>query len=221
LYWIEFLDEFVKDWPMARPKNQTQRREQLLDATLHAIGERGVSELRIRDIADAAGVSTGTVHYYFDDVDRLLQEVHQRASERFFGARLVIVTELDDGRDKLTALIESGLPGSADDQLVVSLYELDVHKRASQVHAALITGLYDRQVALYVGVLEVGRAQGHFVLASNVLDIAQNLVALEDAYGLHIVTGNRSLPPRRARELILSYARTATGCDDLQLGDPA
>jgi hypothetical protein len=133
----------------------------------------------------------------------------------------VIVTELDDGRDKLTALIESGLPGSADDQLVVSLYELDVHKRASQVHAALITGLYDRQVALYVGVLEVGRAQGHFVLASNVLDIAQNLVALEDAYGLHIVTGNRSLPPRRARELILSYARTATGCDDLQLGDPA
>lgn len=197
---------------MARTKNQEARREQLLDAALHVINERGLASLRIRDVAAEAGVSTGTVHYYFDDVRGLLEKVHERASARFFQDRLTIVSTTPDARDKMLAMIAGGLPATADDELVVALYELTSYLRFRDEHAALLTALFDKQVALYLAVLEVGVAQGHFRLNAPALDIAQNLVALEDAYGLHIITRNRSVPPPRAAELIYTFARTATDC---------
>jgi hypothetical protein len=81
----------------------------------------------------------------------------------------------------------------------------------------LLQALYERQVALYFSALQLGVAQGHFHLSGPVVDLAQNLVALEDAYELHIISGNRSAAPERARELILGYARTVTGCAELEL----
>jgi AcrR family transcriptional regulator len=201
--------------PMARPRDQTARRTNLIASTADAIRDKGIASLRIRDVAEAAGVSTGTVHYYFNDLDQLLFEVHTAACDRFFDDRMAATTDLDDARDKLRRMIASGLPSSRDDATVVALYEIDLYKRGDQMHGLLGRGLYDRQVALYHGILELGRSQKHFRLTAPVLDVAQNLVALEDAYGLHIISGNQSLPVERCTELIVSYARSATGCSEL------
>jgi AcrR family transcriptional regulator len=200
---------------VARPRNQTERRSLLVNSALDAIRERGISSLRVRDVAEAAGVATGTVHYYFNDLDRLLHEVHSQACERFFGARIAALEGVDDARAKLARTIESGLPGSADDAIVIALYEIDVYKRGDPVHALLASALFDQQVALYYGILELGRSQGHFALTEPALDVARNLVALEDAYGMHIVVGVRSLPVAACRGLLAGYARTATGCKDI------
>ena len=198
---------------MARPRNQTERRALLVDSTLRAIRERGIASLRIRDVADVAGVATGTVHYYFDDLDRLLHEVHSRAADRFYDDRLTAIADVRDAREKLARTLRTGLPSSAEDEIVIALYELGVYKRGDPIHGLLSSGLYDRQVALYFGILELGQAQGHFRTdLEPPLDVARNLVALEDAYGLHIIDGNRSLPLERCAALLAGYARAATGC---------
>lgn len=200
---------------MARFKDQERRRDDLVAAALSVIREYGVAGLKIRDVAERAGVSTGTVHYYFDDIQGLLYEVHARARKRFYDDRLALLTQLSDARDKLVTAIRGGLPTSTDDDLVGALYKLDGHLRFRESNAELFTALYDTQVAIYVGVLEVGVAQGHFTLAADVTDLAQNLVALEDGYGEHIVVGARSLPYARVVELICGYARLATRCPDI------
>jgi AcrR family transcriptional regulator len=198
---------------MARPRNQTARRMQLVDSTLKAIHERGIASLRIRDVAEVAGVATGTVHYYFDDLDRLLHEVHSLAADRFYDERLAAIAGVRDAREKLGITLRTGLPRSPEDEIVIALYEIGVYKRGDPIHGLLSSGLYDRQVALYFGILELGQSQGHFREdLEPALDIARNLVALEDAYGLHVIDGNRSLPLERCAALIESYARTATGC---------
>lgn len=200
---------------MARSKDQTAARAAIVAATLSAIRDRGINTLRVRDVAEIAGVSTGTVHYYFDDFDTLLHEVHRQAGARFCTDRRAMVSAIADARAKLRAMIAAGIPSSADDPLVIALYRLNAHLGFRDRHAELISALYEQQVTLYLAVLEIGVAQGHFRLTGPALDIANNLVALEDGYGLHIVTPNRAVPPARAAELILSYARTATGCADL------
>lgn len=200
---------------MGRRKDQAAARAAIVDATLTAISTHGVSTLRVRDVADVAGVSTGTVHYYFDDFDTLLLEVHRQSSTRFFTDRMDMVVGIPDARDKMRAMITAGIPSTSDDPLVIALYRLNAHPSLRDQHAELITGLYEKQVALYLAVLVVGVSQGHFTLNERPLDIASNLVALEDGYGLHVITPNRALPPRRAAELICSYARSATGCADI------
>lgn len=78
-----------------------------------------------------------------------------------------------------------------------------------------MTSLFAREVALYTTALEVGSATGVFSLAASAHDLAHGLVALEDGYGLHIVSRNAAQRVDRARELILAHARAVTGCAGL------
>src|SRR6516162_3808171 len=64
---------------MARAMRQTDRRDQLLLAALDAIRERGIGNLRVQDVAERAGVSTGTVHYHFSDIEQLIHDVLAQA----------------------------------------------------------------------------------------------------------------------------------------------
>jgi AcrR family transcriptional regulator len=200
---------------LARRKDQAAARAAIVDAALIAVRDRGVAELRIADVAAVAGVSTGTVHYYFGDFTNLSREVHRLASDRFFAQRLSAVTQLADARHRLSSMIATGLPRSSDDALVTALYYLGAHMGFRNDHSALSSGLFDKQVALYVGTLEYGVAQGVFRLDEPVVDVATNLVALEDAYALHIIDATPALSYPRAVSLICSFARTATGCADI------
>lgn len=204
-----------KNGDVARPRNQAARREQLVAAATRAVRRHGLHQVRVADIADEAGVARGSVHYYFRDLDELLRSVYQQAGERFYTARMTAAAALPDARDKLVESIEHGLPDGPDDELAVVLYEFSM-VRDDPVFSALSQSLYDRQVAMYAAILEVGASQGHFTMAAPVLDVAANLVALEDAYGLHIVSRNASLPRERTLDLLLSYARIATRCEDLR-----
>jgi AcrR family transcriptional regulator len=198
---------------VARPKNQTARRRQIAAATRRVVLERGAHDLRLKDIADAAGLSTGSISYYYPDVDELLLEVYQHSIDRFYSLRVELTEAIPDVRERLLAMISSGLPKDRDDQDVGLLYELGTASRGSKSWGVLISTLYERQVALYQIILEVGQAQGIFKLVGPTRSIARNLVALEDAYGLHIVTNNVAIDYETARRLICDFAELATSCE--------
>ena len=186
-----------------------------MQIALTTIQERGIEGLRVRDIAEVAGVSTATVHYYFDDLDGLWTEVHALAVDRFFTERETAIALHDDAREKMDVMIRGGVPQSSDDPITVALYHIDNAKRGDPRGALLRTRSFDKQAMLYVGILELGVGQGHFTVTDPTIEIAQNLVGLEDAYCMHIIESNASLPYERCIELMFIYARSATGCREL------
>lgn len=56
----------------------TERREQLIDATIELMQSQGVAALNLRDIAKHAGASLATVHYCFADKDELIHAAVER-----------------------------------------------------------------------------------------------------------------------------------------------
>jgi len=196
---------------VARSKNQEARREQLAEAALRMIADRGLGNVRVKDIADDLGISPRLVAYYYPELDDLIDDVYRSAVDRYYWQRLAAIEQLEDATSRLVRLVTSGLPTGGIDLLSRALYELAVNAARNPLHATLLTLLYDREVSLYVAVLEAGRASGAFTLAEPVLSVAKNLVALEDAFGLHINGGNSSLDPHAAEGLLRSYARSATG----------
>ncbi|MDT7804838.1 MAG: hypothetical protein QOI78_8271 [Actinomycetota bacterium] len=197
---------------MARPSRAPERRVELIAVAKRAVVERGVLDLRLRDIADGAGLSSGSVLYYFPTLADLLQEVQREAVERFCEARERAAGTRERPGERLRAMLRSGLPTGPDDELCVLLYELGTIARRDPVYAARHITLYERQVGIYTGILEAGAATGEFTLTADAVAIARNLVALEDGYGLHLTQAVPTLTPAVAEAMLLSYARTATTC---------
>ena len=198
---------------VARPKEQTARRRDIIAAARRAIVDRGVRGLRIKDVAAQAGISPGLVTYYFGELDRLLFDVHQDSVDRFYWGRLRAMDGLADGVARLRALVDEGLPSGPADELCHALYELHLHAARDGTHAALMTALFEREVALYSSVLRRSEEEGEFTLSAPVEDIATNAVVLEDAYGLHVIARNRSVDRERGAALLLGYLDTVTGAD--------
>src|SRR5919206_2292643 len=70
--------------PPGPDPRRPERLEQILEAACRAILERGFPATRIADIAAAARVSSGTVHYYFSTKDEVLIAALKWASARLF-----------------------------------------------------------------------------------------------------------------------------------------
>ncbi|GAB3746333.1 TetR/AcrR family transcriptional regulator [Amycolatopsis oliviviridis] len=195
---------------MARPSKAPERRAELIEVARRALLDRGVLNLRLRDIAEGAGLSSGSVLYYFPTLTDLLQEVQREAVARFCSARELAAAAKSSPAERLTAMIRSGLPTGPTDELCVLLYELGTIARRDPAYAARHIALYEQQVRIYTGILEAGAATGEFTLTADAVAIARNLVALEDGYGLHLTQAVPTLETATAEALLLSYARIAT-----------
>ncbi|GAB3586481.1 TetR/AcrR family transcriptional regulator [Leifsonia lichenia] len=195
---------------MARPRRQEERRADLVEAALTAVSEHGLRSLSLADVAEKAGLTRGAILYYYEDLDALLVEAHRAGLERFCDHRDAVVAAIAEPQLQLAAAIREGLPSGPDDALMRLLYEFDVLAGTSKLHDDLVEKMYLRQLATYTAILERGTASGAFAPRLDVATLAMNLVALEDAYGLHIVAGN-SLITVESAEAAMTAAAAGLG----------
>ncbi|MCW2919734.1 MAG: hypothetical protein JWN52_7802 [Actinomycetia bacterium] len=196
---------------MATRKSRAERRQDLIEAARRAMIQHGTDGVHLNQVAEQAGLTSGAVLYHYPELSDLLLEAHHAGMERFYDLRLKKIARVSDPVEKLVATVRSGLPDGPDDPDVRLLNELGGAAGRNRVYATLLTTLYDRQVSMYQLILETGATHGVFTLAGDSLTIARNLVALEDAYGYRIVARHPLIGPAEAAELILDYARQATG----------
>lgn len=186
-----------------------QRRQKLLKAAQRAVVMHG-ADVRLKDIAVLAGLTSSAVLYHFPDVQSLLIEANRAAMERFYDSRLKAIEGHSSPGEKLAVTIARGLPVDSDDEDVKLLCALGGAASRYPVYAAMLTALFDRQVAMYQVILESGAAVGEFTLTASSETIGRNIVALEDAYGYRMAARHPAIDHRVAAELILSYARVST-----------
>ncbi|SEM03133.1 TetR/AcrR family transcriptional regulator [Streptacidiphilus jiangxiensis] len=186
------------------------RRAELSRAVERALLARGLEGLRLRDVAEEAGVTPAAVLYY-GDLDTLVHSTYRQAIERFSLEREQAADQFPDARDKLTACIDKGVASGPEDALTLLLFEYWPRSLRDARVAALDSALTERQVAVYASILVLGQAQGHFVLPDPPRQLAASFVALEDGYQMEILAGRRS----RAEVLraIHAFARAVTGYD--------
>jgi AcrR family transcriptional regulator len=94
--------------PYAPRLPPAQRREQLIDAALEVIIERGYARISIEAIARAAGITRPVVYDHFPNLNRLLHAVIER-EERISLEQLAQVVPEDPGDQAPAELLTTGL----------------------------------------------------------------------------------------------------------------
>lgn len=95
-----------------RPKNadSSDTWDRILAAARSVLGEAEESEISLRDVARTAGVSLGTVHYYFASKEALLEACLDQYYERLGALALEVAKDLSEAtRENGREVIERGL----------------------------------------------------------------------------------------------------------------
>ena len=191
--------------PMPRPKNQARRRHELVSATSDVIAEKGLAAVRLRDVAEAAGMTSGNVLYYYDGLNQLFFAAYERAIERFCVEREEAVAEAGAPAAQLAVALRLGVPRGPEDTEIRLLYEFEAVAFRSRACAELMASYVARQVDMYERILREFDAVGY------PRDAARNIVALEDGHGVYVLTGQ--VAPAELERLLLAHATAITGVE--------
>lgn len=189
-----------------RPSVEEQRREEVLQATLELITEVGYGRVRVADIAERVGMSTGTIHYYFDTKEDVLDaafrfavSVSQRLSED-------AVAGIDDPWDRLVALVDAHLPHA--DGRTEWLIWLQLWNEASVRPSlrALNDESYGRWVERVESIVGEGQDGGTF-RPIDAHDFVLRLLTMMDGLVIQVLMGSVEVDVAHLRELLLGFAR--------------
>ncbi len=93
-------------------RNEPDRRQRIVDATLAVIAEEGVAGTTHRRIAASAAVPLGSVTYYFDTLDTLIRTAFLQLAEQSsaaFGERLAQAKDRDTAKAAVVSIIAESI----------------------------------------------------------------------------------------------------------------
>jgi AcrR family transcriptional regulator len=206
--------------PPGHDRRRPERLEQILEAACRAILERGFPATRIADIAAAARVSTGTVHYYFATKDEVLIAALKWASARLF-ARIGRPGD-DSAAHRLGRLLAVSVPypGPAREEYVlwIELWLRVLHQPELLPQCEAFSSQWR---GYFRDVVRQGTEAGEFAPSSAPDEVAERLVAFVDGIGFETALGYRWTSPARMHERVVEFAAEQLGVAPEALMAPA
>jgi AcrR family transcriptional regulator len=143
------------------PGDLPDSREKLLAAALHLFATHGVDRVSVRDIANAAGVNSALVGYYFRGKDGLLSQLYRRHCEPMNAERLRMLESFSRGgkipslEKVLEAFVRPALAITRTDEGLSEFTRLRALLAAerTEVLDALIAENFDRSSSIFVNAI--------------------------------------------------------------------
>lgn len=153
----------MTDIPSKRVLQREERRQQILDAALTVFSGKGFHATNVSDVAAEAGVSQGTIYWYFESKEELFHAALLSAFMDLGEGILGSLAECSTATDKVLALTESmeGLADVAEGLFMLFLgYWSSSERReeSAQIWIELLVQYKD----VVVAVIEEGIGNGEF-----------------------------------------------------------
>ncbi|MEO9110265.1 MAG: TetR/AcrR family transcriptional regulator [Jatrophihabitantaceae bacterium] len=140
----------------------SERRAQLLALAAHLFAERGLRETTVRQIADAAGILSGSLYHHFPSKEAMVDEILTGFLDDLFGAYQQVAGRTDDPRAALEAIIRASFTAIEQHNDAVAIYQREARQLAEQPAFSYIHDRLAEFRALWHRVLADGIADGTF-----------------------------------------------------------
>ena len=112
--------------PPAVDSGASGRRRELLSIAAELFAERGLRATTVRDIAEAAGILSGSLYHHFASKEAIVDEILSDFLDGLFGEYRRIVDSDESARVKLEMLIRSSFQAIHDRPHDVAIYQDEV-----------------------------------------------------------------------------------------------
>lgn len=186
---------------MAEP-GPPPKSERILEAARHLLATHGYRAVTVDQIAQAAGVSRGLLHYYFASKEELLAKVVRRNIETSLARSRELFKAVSDTTSLVNAFVEAYFAVlERDPSLYTSSFEAFVQGRHQPAVASELADLYAaRRAAIAEGLAEAGR-RGLIAPPADPQGLASLLIAIADGVALQAL-----IDPELATERIADTA---------------
>lgn len=178
---------------MARPNVEPERRDQILRSTSKVMARKGIRALRVADVAKEAGLSSGIIHYYFDNKATLTRAAFERNFEHSLERRAAILESGEAAPQKLRAMIDAYLP---EEEETIEAWHVWAELWVEGLHDAQLQLLNERAYGewrrIVVAILAEGQKEGTIRDLDPTL-LANLLVASLDGLALQVLVGSHDM----------------------------
>lgn len=181
------------------PRKAATKPDDLTDALMRVVDGHGLDAVSIRAVAREAGVSIGTVQYYFATKDELLLAAYHRVIDQVTARGNAIAAADPAPREFIRALLLELLP--LDERRATEL-RVGLAFTARSVHSPQLTELYTEAhralVEAIAGHLELAVLRGQAATGVDPRRDAIHCVAFADGLAWHLLCAPNSVKPAEA-----------------------
>jgi AcrR family transcriptional regulator len=138
------------------------RRAEVLSIAAGLFAERGLRATTVRDIADAAGILSGSLYHHFDSKESMVDEILRDFLDSLFGQYREIVARGLPPRDTLEVVVTASFQAIQEQGDAVAIYQAEARHLVEQERFAYIRERLEEFRQLWYDVLKAGIADGSF-----------------------------------------------------------
>lgn len=138
------------------------RREELLALAASMFAERGLRATTVRDIADAAGILSGSLYHHFSSKEEMVDEALRGFLDWLFDRYQRIIDTESNPLERFKGLFMASFEAIEYHHAEVVIYQDEAKRLSAQPRFAYIDDLNARQRRMWTDVLTEGIAQGYF-----------------------------------------------------------
>lgn len=138
------------------------RRDELLELAATMFAERGLRATTVRDIADSAGILSGSLYHHFSSKEEMIDELLRGFLDWLFERYHQIVATEPNPLERLKGLFMASFEAIATRHAQVVIYQDEAKRLSSQPRFSYVEERNREQRKMWIEVLSQGIAEGYF-----------------------------------------------------------
>ena len=138
------------------------RRDELLELAAVMFAERGLRATTVRDIADSAGILSGSLYHHFSSKEEMVDELLRGFLDWLFERYQQIVATEPNPLERLKGLFLASFEAIEHRHAQVVIYQDEAKRLSSHERFSYVDERNKEQRKMWVDVLNQGIEEGHF-----------------------------------------------------------
>lgn len=147
----------------ARPRRgEAVRQAELLAIAADLFADRGYVATTVRDIADEAGILSGSLYHHFDSKESMIDEILSTFIDQTLASYESVIAEGKGPKETFEGLVRTSLDSMVDSRAAILIYQNEARFLAAQPRFSYLSAAHRKFEKIWTDVLKKGVKSGEF-----------------------------------------------------------